>query len=97
MIAEPAHSLEDFAQALVVADVVADQIRSSHIQLNSYQNRFGFCRHFSRLHGSCRPETNFEVSPLADTDALHAKDISYSHRMQFSSVGYLLFQFTETE
>jgi hypothetical protein len=30
MVAEPAHRLEDFAQALVIADVVADQVGESH-------------------------------------------------------------------
>jgi hypothetical protein len=30
MVAEPAHRLEDLAQALVIADVVADQVGESH-------------------------------------------------------------------
>ena len=30
MVAVPAHGLEDFAQALVVADVVADQVGRAH-------------------------------------------------------------------
>jgi hypothetical protein len=30
MVAEPAHRLEDFAQALVIADVVTDQVGESH-------------------------------------------------------------------
>jgi hypothetical protein len=30
MVAVPAHRLEDFAQALVIADVVAYEVRKSH-------------------------------------------------------------------
>jgi hypothetical protein len=31
MIAVPAHGLEDFAEALVVADVVADEVGLAHL------------------------------------------------------------------
>ena len=40
VVAEPPHKLKDFAKALVVADVVTDEIRSAHLLSGGAENRY---------------------------------------------------------